>query len=135
MAHFGVLGPLAIEGPPGHWVALRGERQRTLLAVLLVNANQHVHVDVLVEALWPGGPPKSHTSNLHTYLSRLRERIDGLRVEHGPLGYRLHVEPGELDLLVFRAAVADGKRAGDAVAAAGHYRRALAQWRGPVLAG
>ncbi|RSD13390.1 AfsR/SARP family transcriptional regulator [Amycolatopsis eburnea] len=135
MAHFGVLGPLAIEGPPGHWVALRGERQRTLLAVLLVNANQHVHVDVLVEALWPGGPPKSHASNLHTYLSRLRERINGLRVEHGPLGYRLHVEPGELDLLVFRAAVAEGKRAGDAVAAAGHYRRALAQWRGPVLAG
>ncbi|WP_290057253.1 AfsR/SARP family transcriptional regulator, partial [Amycolatopsis solani] len=135
MAHFGVLGPLAVEGAPGHWVALRGERQRTLLAVLLVNAGQYVHVDVLVEALWPGGPPKSYTSNLHTYLSRLRERIDGLRVEHGPLGYRLRVEPGELDLLVFRAAAAEGKRAGDAVAAAAHYRRALAQWRGPVLAG
>ncbi|MEU8635526.1 BTAD domain-containing putative transcriptional regulator [Amycolatopsis sp. NPDC048633] len=135
MAHFGVLGPLAIEGPPGHWVALRGDRQRTLLAVLLLNANQHVHVDVLVEALWPERPPKSYASNLHTYLSRLRERIGGLRVEHGPLGYRLCVEPRELDLLVFRSAVADGQRAGDAVAAAGHYRRALAQWRGPVLAG
>ncbi|MEU0795203.1 BTAD domain-containing putative transcriptional regulator [Amycolatopsis sp. NPDC005961] len=135
MAHFGVLGPLAVEGPPGRWVALRGDRQRTLLAVLLLNANQHVHVDVLVEALWPERPPKSYASNLHTYLSRLRERIDGLRVEHGPLGYRLSVEPGELDLLVFRSAVADGQRAGDALAASGHYRRALAQWRGPVLAG
>ncbi len=135
MAHFGVLGPLAVESPPGHWVALRGERQRTLLAVLLLNADQYVHVDVLVEALWPERPPKSYASNLHTYLSRLRERIDGLRVEHGPLGYRLRVEPGELDLLVFRSAVADGQRAGDALTAAGHYRRALAQWRGPVLAG
>jgi DNA-binding SARP family transcriptional activator/tetratricopeptide (TPR) repeat protein len=135
MAHFGVLGPLAIESPPGHWVALRGDRQRTLLAVLLLNANQHVHVDVLVEALWPERPPKSYASNLHTYLSRLRERIDGLRVEHGPLGYRLCVEPDELDLLVFRSAVAEGQRAGDALAASGHYRRALAQWRGPVLAG
>ncbi|EOD58546.1 AfsR/SARP family transcriptional regulator, partial [Amycolatopsis vancoresmycina] len=106
MAHFGVLGPLAVEGPPGHWVALRGERQRTLLAVLLLNAGRPVPADVLVEALWPAGPPKSATSNLHTYLSRLRERIDGLRVEHGPLGYRLQVEPAELDLLGFRAAVA-----------------------------
>ncbi|MEQ0560257.1 BTAD domain-containing putative transcriptional regulator [Amycolatopsis sp. NEAU-NG30] len=135
MAHFGVLGPLAIESPPGQWLVLRGERQRTLLAVLLLNAGRHVHVDVLVEALWPGGPPKSYTSNLHTYLSRLRDRIDGLRVEHGPLGYRLLVEPDELDLLVFRAAVAEGRRAGEAAVAARHYRRALAQWRGPVLAG
>ncbi|MEV7044858.1 BTAD domain-containing putative transcriptional regulator [Amycolatopsis sp. NPDC051061] len=135
MAHFGVLGPLAVESPPGHWVTLRGERQRTLLAVLLLNAGQHVHADVLVEALWPERPPKSYASNLHTYLSRLRERIDGLRVEHGPPGYRLCVEPGELDLLVFRSAVADGQRAGDALAASRHYRRALAQWRGPVLAG
>ena len=138
MAHFAVLGPLAVESPPGHWPALRGDRQRTLLAVLLLNANQHVHVDVLVEALWPELPPKSYTSNLHTYLSRLRERIDGLRVEHGPLGYRLRVEPAELDLLVFRTAAADGQvaaRAGDAVAASRHYRKALAQWRGPVLAG
>ena len=135
MAHFAVLGPLAVESPPGRWAALRGERQRTLLAVLLLNAGQYVPVDVLVEALWPDGPPKSYTSNLHTYLSRLRDRIDGLRVEHGPPGYRLHVEPEELDLLVFRTAVAEGRRTGDPVAAAGHYRRALALWRGPVLAG
>ncbi|WP_410620632.1 BTAD domain-containing putative transcriptional regulator [Amycolatopsis sp. cmx-8-4] len=135
MAYFAVLGALAIESPPGQWPVLRGARQRTLLAVLLLNANQHVHVDVLVEALWPERPPKSYASNLHTYLSRLRERIDGLRVEHGPLGYRLRAEPHELDLLAFRAAVAEGKRAGDAVAASKHYRRALAQWRGPVLAG
>lgn len=135
MAYFAVLGALAIESPPGQWPVLRGARQRTLLAVLLLNANQHVHVDVLVEALWPERPPKSYTSNLHTYLSRLRERIDGLRVEHGPLGYRLRAEPHELDLLAFRAAAAEGKRAGDAVAASRHYRRALAQWRGPVLAG
>ncbi|MEU4521159.1 BTAD domain-containing putative transcriptional regulator [Amycolatopsis sp. NPDC024027] len=135
MAHFAVLGPLAVESPPGRWAVLRGARQRTLLAVLLLNAGQHVPVDVLVEALWPEGPPKSATSNLHTYLSRLRDRIEGLRVEHGPPGYRLHVEPEELDLLVFRSAVAEGRRTGDPVAAAGHYRRALALWRGPVLAG
>ena len=138
MAHFAVLGPLAIESPPGHWPVLRGERQKTLLAVLLLNANQYVHVDVLVEALWPDLPPKSYTSNLHTYVSRLRDRIDGLVIENGPPGYRLQVGPDELDLLVFRAAAAAGQvaaRAGDAAGASRHLRRALAQWRGPVLAG
>lgn len=138
MAHFAVLGPLAIESPPGHWPVLRGERQKSLLAVLLLNANQYVHVDVLVEALWPELPPKSYTSNLHTYVSRLRDRIDGLVIENGPPGYRLRVGPDELDLLVFRAAAAAGQvaaRAGDAAGASRHLRRALAQWRGPVLAG
>ena len=75
MAHFGVLGPLSIESPPGHWPVLRGDRQRTLLAVLLLNAGRPVHIDVLVEALWPEMPPKSYASNLHTYVSRLRDRI------------------------------------------------------------
>lgn len=138
MAHFAVLGPLAVESPPGHWPVLRGERQKTLLAVLLLNANQYVHVDVLVEALWPDLPPKSYASNLHTYVSRLRDRIDGLVIENGPPGYRLRVGPDELDLLVFRAATMAGQaaaRAGDPAGASRHLRRALGQWRGPVLAG
>src|SRR5438105_2084676 len=39
MAHFGVLGPLSIESPPGHWPVLRGDRQRTLLAVPRLDAD------------------------------------------------------------------------------------------------
>ena len=42
MAHFAVLGPLAIESPPGHWPVLRGERQKTLLAVLLLKDRKSV---------------------------------------------------------------------------------------------
>ncbi|QWF82230.1 AfsR/SARP family transcriptional regulator [Amycolatopsis sp. CA-230715] len=138
MAKFGVLGPLTIEGPPGHWPVLRGERQRALLAVLLLNAGEHVGVGALVDAIWPDSPPKSHVSNLYTYVSRLRERIDGLRVEYGPRGYRLDATADELDLLAFRAAVADGRlaaRSGDLASASVHFRNALAQWRGPVLGG
>jgi DNA-binding SARP family transcriptional activator/tetratricopeptide (TPR) repeat protein len=135
---FGVLGPLTIESPHGRRTTPRGDHQRTLLAVLLLNANSSVPVDALVETLWPETPPKSYASNLHTYVSRLRARIEGLAIERDPHGYRLVAEPGELDLLSFREAAAAGKaaaRAGDPAAAAGHYRRALAEWRGPVLSG
>ncbi|WP_181777439.1 AfsR/SARP family transcriptional regulator [Amycolatopsis pittospori] len=138
MPRFGVLGPLTIESPPGGRTTPRGDHQRALLAVLLLNANASVSVDALVETLWPETPPKSYTSNLHTYVSRLRARIEGLRIERDPHGYRLLVEPGDLDLLTFREAVTAGKaaaRAGDPATTAGHYRRALAQWRGPVLSG
>lgn len=138
MPRFGVLGPLTIESPPGRHTTPRGEHQRALLAVLLLNANSSVPVDALVETLWPDTPPKSYSSNLHTYVSRLRARFDGLEIERDPHGYRLVVEPADLDLLSFREAAAAGKaaaRAGDPAAAAGHYRRALAEWRGPVLSG
>ncbi|MGY6658368.1 BTAD domain-containing putative transcriptional regulator [Amycolatopsis sp. TRM77291] len=138
MPRFGVLGPLTIESPPGRRTTPRGEHQRALLAVLLLNANSSVPADALVETLWPDTPPKSYSSNLHTYVSRLRARFDGLEIERDPHGYRLVVEPADLDLLSFREAAAAGKaaaRAGDPAAAAGHYRRALAEWRGPVLSG
>ncbi len=138
MPRFGVLGPLTIESPPGRDTTPRGDHQRTLLAVLLLNANASVPVGALVETLWPETPPKSYASNLHTYVSRLRARIERLEIERDPHGYRLLVEPADLDLSSFRAAAAAGKaaaRAGDPAAAAGHYRRALAEWRGPVLSG
>lgn len=138
MPRFGVLGALTIESPPGRWLSLRGDHQRSLLAVLLLNANSSVPVDALVETLWPDTPPKSYTSNLHTYVSRLRARIEGLEIERDAHGYRLLVEPEDLDLLAFREATAAGRRAaraGDPAAAAGYFRRALAKWRGPVLSG
>ncbi|WP_410653884.1 BTAD domain-containing putative transcriptional regulator [Amycolatopsis sp. lyj-112] len=138
MPRFGVLGPLTIESPPGQRTELRGDRQRTLLAVLLLNASSSVTVDTLVETLWPETPPKSYASNLHTYVSRLRSRIEGLEIERDTHGYRLVIDPADLDLLSFREAAAAGQRAaraGDPAGAAGHYRRALALWRGPVLSG
>ncbi|WAL66763.1 transcriptional regulator [Amycolatopsis cynarae] len=133
MVRFGVLGPLRIEGDS---IRLRGERQRSLLAMLLFRANQDVPVAQLVDALWTGVPPKSYTSNLHTYVSRLRERLDGARIDHTQHGYRLRIDPRDLDLLVFRAEAEEGRRAAkarDPERAVKHLRRALAQWRGHPL--
>ncbi|WP_166462702.1 AfsR/SARP family transcriptional regulator [Amycolatopsis acidicola] len=133
MAKFGVLGPLRVDDGD---LRLRGERQRSLLAMLLFRANQDVPVPQLVDALWVGEPPKSYASNLHTYVQRLRRRLDGAAIDHTGNAYRIRVNPRDLDLLVFRAEAAEGRKAaaqGDHVRAAEHLRRALRQWRGNPL--
>ncbi|HEY0452333.1 transcriptional regulator, partial [Actinophytocola sp.] len=131
-AKYGVLGPLLITGPDGRWVRLRGVRQRSLLAMLLFHANEQVPADRLVDALWPDVPPKSYASNLHTYVSRLRDRLGP--IDHTGRGYRLRVADDDLDLLVFRREAAAGRATRDPAAAVAHLRRALAQWRDQPLA-
>ncbi|WP_091289771.1 AfsR/SARP family transcriptional regulator [Amycolatopsis xylanica] len=134
MANFGVLGPLTVQRATGEWVTLRGDRQRSLLAVLLFHANQHVPVGRLVEALWPDLPPKSYLSNLQTYVSRLRERLGDVTIEHAAHGYRLLVGSEELDLLAFRETAAAGRRATDPAERATWLRQALGWWRDHALA-
>lgn len=131
-----MLGPLRAAGQDGEWLRLRGERQRTLLAMLLFHANEQVPAQRLVDALWPDLPPKSYASNLHTYVSRLRERI-GPVIDNTAGGYRLDVHREDLDLLVFTERARQGRaaaRAGDPVASARHLRAALDQWRGSPVA-
>src|SRR2546423_14559207 len=109
--HFGlgmryrVLGPLEV-CHHGRRLALGGPQQRTLLAVLLLNANQVVSVDTLVEALWDEEPPPDARRLLHGCLTRLRRalsgddpRADGRQsLVTRPPGYLPEVRPGELDL-------------------------------------
>lgn len=136
-ARFGVLGPLQVIDAHGRCLQLRGERQRLLLAMLLFRANRPVPIQRLVAAIWPDEPPKSWASNLHTYISRLRERIGAVRLDRDGAGYRLRVGVDDLDLLSFRAARDRGRhavQAGDPEASVAHFRRALGQWRDRPLA-
>lgn len=97
-----------------------------------MHAGKPVSVNHLVDAIWDGDPPKSYLSNLHTYVSRLRERLPGLRIDHVDGQYLLRVGPGDLDLLVFRAKVDAARlaaRRGEHALAADLYRSALALWR------
>ncbi|TCO58246.1 DNA-binding SARP family transcriptional activator [Actinocrispum wychmicini] len=104
--------------------------------MLVFHANRMVTTDGLVGALWAELPPKSYASNLHTYVSRLRARLPGVRIDHAGRGYRLLVATEDVDLLVFREQAAAGRtaaRAGQPDRAAVHLRRALALWRGHPL--
>ena len=57
---FAVLGPLSVSLHGGA-VSLGGRKQRTLLAVLLLDRNRAVSRDLLIDALWGERPPASAT--------------------------------------------------------------------------
>ena len=121
-----------------------GDRQRVLLAVLLLHANEVVSADVLIDGLWGERPPPSALNALHVKVSRLRRTLavnggsqsDAVLATRGR-GYLLRVEPGELDVDRFRGLLEQGREqlaAGDPGEAASTLRSALAICRGPPLA-
>jgi DNA-binding SARP family transcriptional activator len=129
---FRLLGPLEVlehDRP----LALGGGRQRSLLAVLLLHANEVVSNDRLIDALWGQTPPPTAAKTVQVYVSRLRKELgEGRLVTRAP-GYLLTVERSELDLRRFEQLVGEARGAEPADAAA-LLRRALALWRGTALA-
>ena len=132
---FGVLGPLVVTGTP-HDVLLGGPKQRSLVALLLLNANRDVSRDRLIAGIWGEHPPPSAEHTLDNYLSRVRKLLGTDRILRRPGGYSLRVDSGELDLDRFESGLSEGMRLadGDPAAAAERLSAALALWRGPALA-
>jgi DNA-binding SARP family transcriptional activator len=140
---FGVLGPLEVrvDGEPAR---LTGVRQRALLAILLLNANRVVPADQLLDTIWDERPPASGRHALQVLVAEVRKALEPGRGKNHPsvlatdqAGYRIHVEPGALDLDRFESLVERGRRSlaerrvGEA---AELFRAGLDLWRGPALA-
>jgi len=129
---FRILGAVGV-GDGTSPAAVPAAKQRALLAILLLNANQPVATDRLIDQLWDGRPPASARKVLQTYVSKLRRVIGDAALLTCPTGYELVVRPGQLDLHRFEGFVA-GARDAAPQEAAELLRRALAEWRGPPLA-
>ncbi len=130
---FRLLGPLEVVDDGDRVLALGGRKQRSVLAVLLLHANDVVATERLVDEVWGEAPPATVAKSIHVYVSRMRKELGDGRLVTRPPGYALHVEPSELDLACFQALVAQAADADPATAAA-RLREALALWRGPALA-
>jgi predicted ATPase/DNA-binding SARP family transcriptional activator len=105
--------------------------------LLLLNANTVVSRDRLVDALWGAEPPRSAVSSLQVYVHGLRRSLGAERIERHGTGYRLQLDPAELDLSRFERlveAAATALAAGRAADAAEDLGRALALWTGAPLA-
>jgi DNA-binding SARP family transcriptional activator len=140
---FRVLGPLEANAG-GRPIRLGGSKQRALLAMLLLHANEVISSDRLIEALWDGDAPESAPKALQVHVSQLRKALEPERAPGDPAsllvtqppGYVLRVAPERLDLVQFEREVAEGRRlldAGEPAAAVSALDTALSLWRGPAL--
>src|SRR6266705_4992730 len=93
---FRVLGPLEVRD--GDRAADVGAgRQRMLLAILLLHANEVVSTDRLIEALWDGHPPPTAAKSLQAHVSQLRKLVGQDSLLTRAPGYTLRVERGQVD--------------------------------------
>jgi DNA-binding SARP family transcriptional activator len=137
---FRILGPLEVV-EDGNPVALGTLKERLVLGVLLLHANEFVSRERLIDELWGVAPPATARKAVNVYVSKLRKTLGGNG--HDPIatadgGYRLVIDAELLDADRMRSLVARARERmgdGESEAASRLLQEALALWRGPTLAG
>ncbi len=117
-------------------------RQLTILAVLLVNANKVVPVSALIDAVWSAVPPATADKQIQTCVWRLRNAFAAAGapsdlVETEQSGYRIRLSEDDLDAHLFERAVRRARElvaANDLAGASLEYRKALSMFHGQPFA-
>ncbi|MEV6640989.1 BTAD domain-containing putative transcriptional regulator [Amycolatopsis sp. NPDC051371] len=134
---FGVLGAVAAWRPDGTQVAVGGPRSRTLLALLALDAGRFVSAERLIDGMYGENPPDGAANALQSQVSRLRTALKELApVEFTSAGYRLVVEPDEVDASAFESLAREGRtllKNGEHARAASTLGEAMALWRGAAF--
>jgi DNA-binding SARP family transcriptional activator len=142
--HFGLLGAFRVDRD-GREVYLGPRLQRTLLAILVVDAGHVVPVDRLIDLLWRDEPPAAAIASVQAYVSQLRRVLEPDRPARAPArvlvtqdpGYVLRIADDQVDALRFQALVRrahNNLAGGQPAAAATRLEDAFALWHGDPLA-
>lgn len=126
-----ILGPLEVvrDGAP---LPLDGQRQRALVAALLVDRNRVVSAERLAEAVWGEHATPNSGNNLQALISRARKALGREAIERRSDGYVLHTTVDSVDAETFETLVrAPRLRPAERLVA---LETALALWRGDALA-
>ena len=75
MAAYRLLGPLEVLAADGKPLVLGGQKQRGVLALLLLRANHIVSTESLIAALWGESPPRTAATSLQNVISALRKLL------------------------------------------------------------
>src|SRR5689334_5509714 len=70
-----LLGPFDVVGPRGR-VVIGSAKERVLLALLAVRANEVVSAGDVIDGLWGDDPPPSAPKTMQGYVARLRRILD-----------------------------------------------------------
>jgi DNA-binding SARP family transcriptional activator len=139
MMEFRILGCLQVwDGD--RLIDIVADKQKALLAVLLLRAGQTVPVHELQDQIWGCDPPMTAKNTLQAYVYRLRKLMnldsDTALVTEAS-GYRMMLPDGALDLHRFEELTAGGRAAiklGRVEEGSAALEAALDLWRGPALA-
>src|SRR6266516_2777600 len=102
---FRILGPLEVRAN-GEALELGGQKQRALLALLLLAANTPVSRERLIDALWEEDPTPTAAKALQVYVSHLRKLLGTDRLLTRSPGYVLLFDADEVDLIRFERLLA-----------------------------
>jgi DNA-binding SARP family transcriptional activator len=129
---FRILGPLEVIAE-GREVTPARPKQRALLALLLLRANQVVASDELLDALWGEAPPDTAATALHGHVSVLRKLLGTQTIETRPPGYVLRLRPEQIDLGRFEALIEEARKELDPTRKVELLGSALSLFRGEPL--
>jgi DNA-binding SARP family transcriptional activator len=129
---FRILGPLEArrDGMP---LPIGGQKQRALLAALLVRAREVVSTDRLIDDLWGEDPPRTAATSLQNFVSQLRKALGADALVTRAPGYLLDIPLGSLDAERFEAALSEA-RTREPAQRLELLAGALELWRGEPLA-
>jgi DNA-binding SARP family transcriptional activator len=134
---FRLLGDIAVlaDGRP---LELGGTRQRSVLALLVLQRDRSIATELLADRLWPDEQPLTAIKTIQVYVSRLRHALgpDAPRLTSAANGYRLAVADEELDAARFERRLRQAREAlagGSSDAALSTLEEALSCWSGPAL--
>src|SRR5919206_1982990 len=117
MAEFRILGPLEVS-VGGEQLPLTGQKQRALLALLLLEANRVVSTDRLIDTLWGDQPPRTAATSLQNFVSQLRKLLGAETLVTKAPGYSLRVDRERIDVGRVEQLVEEARRETDAAARA-----------------
>jgi DNA-binding SARP family transcriptional activator len=128
---FRILGRLQVVDAGNELTPVR-QKQRALLALLLLRAGELVEADDAAEALWEGRPPPAARNAIQGHVAALRKSLGRDRIETRAGGYVFRLAEDELDLHVFERLVTSS-RGRPAAEQAESLAEALALFRGAPL--
>ncbi|HJP74828.1 MAG TPA: BTAD domain-containing putative transcriptional regulator [Pseudonocardiaceae bacterium] len=129
-----MLGSFEVRTDDGSLADVPGARLRGLLIALALNPGQLVPKGTLIDWIWGEQPPSDSSNALQRLVSRLRKVLPDGSIEGLTDGYRLRIEPEDVDAVRFERLVSASQvRDDDDPRRANLLREALGLWRGAAM--
>ena len=91
-------------------IAVRGAKQRALLALLAISRGRPVSSDRLIDQLWGNGQAAKPANALQAQIVQLRRTLGASAIVTTEAGYALDVAADDVDVAQFEDLVAEGRR-------------------------